>query len=131
MAKKFHIVVTLLFLLIAISFSSFGNSKTVPPLNRYILQDSTMILSQMEMEISPSKAVSIYDKGKFPLKNKFIIRIKALNDYNAGLGLAAVMPPIFFSSTIFSTHYFALYRSHISAILNSFYLLRGPPVSIV
>lgn len=131
MAKKFHTVVILLFLLTAASFSSSGNSRTVPALNGYILQDSTIILSQMEMEITPSKAISFYNKGKFPLKNKFIIRIKALNDYSAGSGLPAIMPPIFFSSTAFSTHYFTLYRSHISAILNSFYLLRGPPASIV
>ncbi|MBS1687758.1 MAG: hypothetical protein JSS96_03475 [Bacteroidetes bacterium] len=130
MAKKFHTVVILFFLLVVVSFSSFGNGRTVPPLNGYILQDSTMIISQMEMEITPSKAVSFYNKGKFPLKNKFIIRIKALNDYSTGLGLPAVMPPIFFSSVFFSTHYFTLYRSHISAILNSFYLLRGPPASI-
>ena len=92
MAKKFHTVVILLFLLTVASFSSSGNSRTVPALNGYILQDSTIILSQMEMEITPSKAISFYNKGKFPLKLKFIIRIKALNDYSAGSGVPARRP---------------------------------------
>lgn len=129
MIKKLHIVVILVLLLIAVSLSSFGNSGSTESIDKYLAQDSTALNSQMELDITPSKDVSFVNKGKFPTKNKFIIRIKALNDYT-GLGLPAIAPIIVFSKVFFAKHYFALYRSHISAILNDLYLLRGPPTSI-
>ncbi|MGN6567324.1 MAG: hypothetical protein ACTHJ0_05195 [Flavipsychrobacter sp.] len=129
MIKKLHIVVILVLLLIAVSLSSFGNSGSSESIDKYLVQDSALLKSQMDLDIAPTKAVSFFNKGKFPTKNKFVIRIKALNDYT-GLGLPAIAPTIVFSKVLFAKHYFALYRSHISAILNDLYLLRGPPASV-
>lgn len=129
MIKKVHIVVILVLLLIAVSLSSFGNSGSTESVDEYLVQDSTILTSQMDLDITPTKDVSFFNKGKFPTRNKFIIRIKALNDYT-GVGLPAIAPTIVFSKVLFAKHYFALYRSHISAILNDLYLLRGPPASI-
>lgn len=130
MIKKLHIVV-IFTMLVAASLTSFGHSKQTQHLIKCNKHTGICLATHdvVITSIPVMPATAFYPKGKFPLKNRFLIRIKALNDYN-GLGMPAQQPHIVFTSFFTAPHYFALYRSHISAILNDLYLLRGPPVSM-
>lgn len=72
----------------------------------------------------------LYEAGQYPGKHRLFIHKKVLNPFSAvdvsEMWVQTARIPSF------TVHYFSLlYRSHISAILNSNDLLRGPPVSIV